>query len=340
MPTPTIPAGNLYMNAVTYTGTVASIATTFSPDLFWAKTRNNVWSHGLFDSLRGQAVLLPDTVAGDAFSIDALNLGDGSNSVGLVNYSGYTNQPSYPYVAWYWKAGGSTAVTNTSGTISSQVSANTTSGFSVVTYTGTGATATVGHGLGVAPSMIIIKSRVTSYNWAIWHKSLGGGDYALQLNTDIGATNAFDYWNGDPTDTRFTLGTDFGSNKSAETYVAYCWAEVAGFSKFGFWSGNSSTDGPFVYLGFRPRFILFKRSSGDGNNWRITDTSRSTSNPNTTAFLYPDIDVVENSNANDSMDILSNGFKLRATAQASNETGSTYIYMAFAENPFKYANAR
>jgi hypothetical protein len=213
----------------------------------------------------------------------------------------------------------------------------------VVTYTGTGVAGTVGHGqTTTAPRFMLIKQRnVVVRSWAVYHGGLANPQSAFYLDSDAGAFVYTGFFNNiAPTNLNFSLGTDPTVNQSGSNYIAYVWSPVPGFSSFGSYTGNSSTDGPFVYLGFRPRFILFKRSSGDGNNWRITDTSRSTSNPNATAFLYPDVGSLENSNANDSMDILSNGFKLRATAQASNETGSTYIYMAFAENPFKYANAR
>jgi hypothetical protein len=299
----------------------------------------------LFDAVRGNNRILYSnatnaeeveaTASLTSFNSDGFTLsGNGSSGVGNVNGNGTT------YAAWTWDAGSST-VTNTQGSITSSVRANATAGFSIVTYTGTGSNATVGHGLGVAPGMIVIKDRTSSvFNWAVWHSALGGGDYALQLNNTSAKSNAFDYWNGDPTSTVFTLGTDNGSNKSGDNYVAYCFAPVVGYSSFGSYTGNGSSDGPFVYTGFRPRWLLIKCSSVAGESWFVLDSARSAYNV-TQDYLVPNSSASESS-AYNIVDFLSNGFKLKTSAAGSafNGSGATYIYAAFAEAPFNYSRAR
>jgi hypothetical protein len=341
MPTPTIPAGNLFMNATLYTGngstqtiTNGAAGQAFQPDLVWIKVRSTGYSHRLVDSVRGATKLLysdlPNAESTDAASLTSFN----SNGFSLGNAAG-TNDTSQTFVGWQWKAGG-TAVTNTSGTISSQVSANTTSGFSVVTYTGTGANATVGHGLSSAPKFVIIKNRVGVYNWRVWHSALSGTEFLYLNATDSTVTNAA-MWNSTiPTSTVFSLGTNAGVNNSGDTFIAYCWSEIAGFSQFGSYTGNGSADGPFVYLGFRPKFVMIKQSNAV-EYWYMWDSTRNTYN-----VLGNDL-IANLSNAegtNTIMDFTSNGFKIRTSAGAVNTSGGTYIYMAFAENPFKYSNAR
>jgi hypothetical protein len=267
LPDSTIKNGAGYMAATLYTGNgstqTVNNSAGFYPDFNWIKARSNVGSNVLVNSVVGGTKQLFSNLTDAEQTNTNITNGISSSGIALGNNSsgtGSTNQSAYTYVLWQWLAGAGTSSSNTNGSITSTVSVGATQGFSVVTYTGTGANATVGHGLGVAPSMIIIKSRITAYNWAVWHTSLGGGDNALQLNTTIAVTSAFDYWNGANTSSVFTLGTDFGVNKSAETYVAYCFAAVKGYSAFGSYTGNGSADGPFVYLGFRPRFLMIKRT--------------------------------------------------------------------------------
>ena len=349
MPTPTIPAGNLFMNATLYTGTgVAQTITngaagqSFQPDFVWLKCRSNATNHYLVDSVRGSSAdLYSNSTAAEASNANIISAFTSSGfSIGTdaeINGSGRTN------VGWNWKAGG-TAVTNTSGSISSQVSANTTSGFSVVTYTGTGANATVGHGLGVAPSMIIVKRRDNGSggtNWFVYNKYLNNGttpaQFYLVLQSTNGQGGASNVWNDTaPTSTVFSVGTSVETNGSGGTLVAYCWTPIAGYSAFGSYTGNGSTDGPFVYTGFRPKYIMIKKTSAT-NDWFVLDTSRSPYNV-CAQVLYPNDTYVEDNGTN--IDILSNGFKCRNTANGTNASSATYIYMAFAENPFKYANAR
>jgi hypothetical protein len=348
MPTPTIPAGNLFMNATTYTGTGATLSVTngtpgasFQPDFVWIKNRTVAWDNILVNSVVGVGYNLVSNSTGAEVA---------SGYVSSANSNGFTvgadprvNGSTNALVGWQWKAGG-TAVSNTSGTITSQVSANTTSGFSVVTYTGTGAVgATVGHGLGVAPKMIIQKTRsngTSDDNWHVYHASIGNTG-ALSLNTTSATSTSAVWWNNtSPTSSVFTIGGSGAAgytNNSGSTYVTYCWSEVAGYSAFGSYTGNGSTDGPFVYLGFRPRFLLLKSSSAAGTNWVLTDSSRNTYNV-VDGLLFPNLSDAETIVTE--CDFLSNGFKIRGTVSGINGSGSTYIYAAFAENPFKYANAR
>jgi hypothetical protein len=349
MPTPTIPDGKLFMNATLYTGTGASQTITngatgqsFQPDFVWVKGRSGATDHALYDSVRGVQNQLESNNT-DAETAEATGLtAFGSNGF-TVGALAQMNTSAATYVGWQWKAGGA-AVSNTDGTISSQVSANTTSGFSVVTYTGTGSAATIGHGLGVVPRMVIVKNRDAADAWQVYHAANTANpetDY-LVLNTTAATADAADRWNDTlPTSTVFSIGNGVEVNTNTEDYVAYCWAPIAGYSAFGSYTGNGSADGPFVYLGFRPKFVLMKATTGS-NNWIIYDTVRNTYNL-TNLSLVPDSSAAENgvsTTTENTLDILSNGFKLRTSNALTNGSSVPYIYMAFAENPFKYANAR
>jgi hypothetical protein len=347
LPAPTISNGALYMAASTYTGNGTSqsvvnsgnnpAAISFQPDFVWVKNRaNGAANHMLVDSVRGATNWLASdlTAAESTNSAIVSSINSNGFSVGNANV---TNQNATAIVGWQWNAGGST-VTNTSGSISSQVRASTTAGFSVVTYTGTGANATVGHGLGVAPRMIITKVRSTTNPWYSYHASLGAGS-RIQLNETSAATASGLWQSTSPTSTVFSISSDVEINGSGRTFVAYCFAAVAGYSAFGSYTGNGSSDGPFVYLGFRPRYILIKQSSASGQDWQVQDTSREPYNSSTRSVLFPDL---SNAEITDSFptDFLSNGFKIRNSGSGNNSSGATYIYAAFAENPFKNSNAR
>jgi hypothetical protein len=342
MPTPTIPNGSQYFAATTYTGTGSTLAITnttngvsFQPDLVWMKIRSSADNSGVFDSVRGVQKRIQtnltnaentETAALSSFNSNGFTLG----SNGQFNGNGST------YVGWQWKAGG-TAVSNTSGSITSLVSANTTAGFSVITYTGTGANATVGHGLGAVPQFIIVKRRNAVSQWAVYHVSLGNTN-TMYLNLTNTVSSQPTFWNSTtPTSSVISLGTDNTVNGSGDTYVAYCWAPVAGYSSFGSYTGNGSTDGTFVYLGFRPKWLLF-RSPDQNTDWMILDASRNLYNPEING-VYADLSNAEDVYLYDT-DFVSNGFKLRTSWNNLNQSGVKYIYMAFAENPFKYANAR
>jgi hypothetical protein len=247
-----------------------------------------------------------------------------------------TNASGTTYVGWLWQAG-SSAVSNTDGTITSTVSANTTSGFSVVTYVGTAAVATVGHGLGVAPSMIITKNRDTTTDWWVYHAALGNTKYMV-LNTTAASVTSSAAWNNtSPTSTVFTLG-GAGNPSNANQDVAYCFAEVEGFSKFGSYTGNGSTDGTFIYTGFRPAFVMVKRTDTT-QYWGMYDSARDTYNQVYKA-VFANTSAAEDATSSDEHDFLSNGFKMRNTGGSMNASGGTYIFMAFAENPFKNSLAR
>ncbi len=268
--------------------------------------------------------LFSDATAAESANVDnsvlALNADgfrvSGGTAATNVGRSGYT------YVSWNWKANGAGS-SNTAGTITSTVSANTTSGFSIVTYTGTGSAATVGHGLGVAPSFVIVKFRTEVENWYCYHASIGNTK-AILLNTAGAATGASaNYWNNTtPTSSVVSLG---GTTSAPYTYVMYAFAAVAGYSAFGSYVGNGSTDGPFVYTGFRPEYVVVKRTNDTGN-WTILDNARSTANP-TDEYLWANLTAAEVANLH-AFDFLSNGFKLRNTTSDHNSNGSTYIYMA------------
>ena len=345
LPDSTIKKGNTVMDATLYDGNSSTQTVTnaggFKPDMVWMKARSIAYNNLLHDSVRGVTqLLIPNGTDADQTVTDGIT---SFNSNGFsLGANGSYNQSTRTYVGWQWQAGQGSTSSNTSGTITSTVSVNTTAGFSVVTYTGTGSLATVGHGLGVAPSMVIVKARGTpagtARNWFVYHTSAGNTQY-LELNTTSSAGANSGFWNNtSPTSTVFTVNTNAGVNYSAATYVAYCWAEIAGFSKFGSYTGNGSADGPFVYTGFRPKFLMFKTTTIIGH-WVIVDTSRNTYNVIDNS-IYPDTAGSEINTITD-VDFLSNGFKWRGVlANETNVNGEVYIYMAFAENPFKNALAR
>jgi len=326
------------MNAITYTGAGAGTVITsgFYPDFAWMKNRTGAFSNFVQDSVRGGGLYL-FTNATDADASVSPSSTFSSTGITINANSSYASNSSYNFVLWAWKAGAGSTSSNTSGSITSTVSANTTAGFSVVTYTGTGAAATVGHGLGVAPNMIIVKGRSTAGDpWAVYHSSLANTQY-LYLNSTAAVATGVNLWNSTtPTSSVFSIGASQDTNRNAGTLVAYCFAAVAGYSAFGSYTGNASTDGPFIYTGFRPSFFLTKRTDST-SNWIITDNKRDTYNVPQNE-LYPNLSDAEATATR--ADFLSNGFKVRGSGAANNASGGTYIYMAFAENPFKYANAR
>jgi hypothetical protein len=323
-----------YFNTLLYTGNGSTQSITgvgFQPDWVWIKNRTSAEASGVFDAVRGVTKML-STQNTDAETTDANSLtafgGDGFS----VGSSLRLNQSTNNIVSWNWLANGA-GVSNTAGSISSTVSANTTSGFSIVSYTGTGANATVGHGLGVAPDMIITKVRANSgNNWAVFHKSLGAGNIIwLNLTNAVSADTSF--WNNTtPTSSVFSIGTQGDTNRSANTIIAYCFAEKKGFSKFGSYTGNGNADGTFVYTGFKPAFVLVDNKN-QADDWYMFDNKRSSFNQ-VQANLKPNANAAEASSTSYAFDFLSNGFKLRSSTGAVNNNTDTLIYMAFAENPF------
>jgi len=349
LPDSTIKKGNSYMDASLWTGDSTSpraVVSTlnFKPDFVWTKVRSNTYSNTLYDSVRGGGqALFSDTTGAEqanytngyiqSFNSNGWTMQNGGTGGIVLNNSGQT------YVAWQWQAGQGTTSSNTSGSITSTVSVNTTAGFSIVTYTGTGANATVGHGLGVAPKMVIVKRRTVSpSNWVVWHGSIPNTDYILLNSTAAKATLA-SVWNStSPTSSVFSVGTDNDTNGSTNTTVAYCWADVSGYSKAFSYTGNGSTDGPFVFCNFLPRFVLIKRTDST-SNWYIFDTARNTYNVMKDELL-PNSTNAEADNSR-WIDCLSNGFKIRNDNVGQiNANGGTYIGMAWASNPFKNSLAR
>jgi hypothetical protein len=346
LPAASIANGANYMAATTYTGTGATQSISnivngvgFQPDFVWAKQRGVGTDHVLYDVIRtgtysltsnNTAAEVNQTSNGCTVAFASTGFTAGADTAGYLNYSGRT------YVGWQWKANG-TAVSNTAGSITSQVSANTTSGFSVVTYTGDGvSTATIGHGLGVAPSMVIFKSRsVALQGWYVYHTYLGVNQY-IRLDTTAAAATITGLFSPVNSSVIGINGAYNAFNNNGGTYVAYCFAAIAGYSAFGSYTGNGSTDGPFIYTGFRPRFVMTKRSDAAGEYWIIHDTARDPSNVATNR-LYPNVPDAEAVSVD--YDILSNGFKLRVATNPNN-SGGTYIYAAFAESPFQNALAR
>jgi hypothetical protein len=340
LPASTITNGASYMYPVLRTGfgasggSVTSLA--FQPDLIWEKTRNLTGDHFLVDSVRTiSKTLSANTTAAEATNATYFtSFNSNGYSLGSGDWSS-----SYTLVDWCWKAG-TTSASNTNGSITSTVSAGATQGFSVVTYTGNGTGgATVGHGLGVAPNFILAKGRTNVDNWRAYHSSLGNTG-ALILN----ATNSFvtnsTFWNNtSPSSTVVTLGSDTSVNQSSNTFVLYCFSAVAGYSAFGSYTGNSSADGPFLYTGFRPRWVMLKVSAGQTGEWLILDTSRDTYNT-ASHLLYANSSAAEDYPGGYIVDILSNGFKLRNSSFGFNNTSGTYIWAAFAESPFKTSLAR
>ncbi len=340
LPTPTIGAtsttqANDYFNVVLYTGTGSSLGVTgvgFQPDWTWIKGRSGATDHGLYDAVRGvQKQLESNTTTAETTETTGLTA---FNSDGFtVGALAQLNTSSATYVAWNWKANGAGS-SNTAGSITSTVSANTTSGFSIVTAPVTSAGGTIGHGLGVSPAMIIMKNRDDSgTNWGVWHQSLSSTQYLLLNATNAVATSST-IFNG-VSSTTFTIGSGWVGS-GTKSHVAYCFAPVAGYSAFGSYTGNGSTDGPFVYLGFRPRYVMVKRTDTTAS-WAVVDTARDPYNA-TDKGLIPNTSDAEGTGY--TLDYLSNGFKMRLTGTAYNASGGTYIYAAFAESPFKYSLAR
>jgi len=338
-----------HFNAVLYTGvnpSAASVTTGFEPGIVWIKSRTQTYSHYVYNSVLGggrwlysNSAAVEDT-SGDAITFSSTGFTT-TASAGATNEAG---QGADNLISWAWKTAGSNT-TNTNGTVTSIVRANQTAGVSVVTYTGPGSGGgTVGHGLGVAPKMIIIKNRSAAESWRVGHAFMNGGsspwNYYMNLNGTGSQTLESSIWNNTaPSSTVFTIANDAGVSGSGNNLLAYCFAEVDGFSRFGSYTGNGSTNGPFVYTGFKPRYLMVKRTSGSVYAWCVWDSARDTYN------VQEKIQTVNTNNVQNTgtlyVDFLSNGFKLRSYTNGSeNESGQSYIFMAFAESPLKYANAR
>jgi len=328
-----------HFNTVTYSGTSGDKAVTgvgFQPDWVWIKQTNSAADHQLYDSVRGVTKLLESNQ----------NLDEQTKSEGLKSFDsdGFThgvesagNDNTGTHVAWNWKMGG-TAVSNSNGSLTSSVSANTTAGMSVVTYTGNKTNgATVGHGLSQTPEMLMTKARNHTVGWAVWHTGLSGMTYWMSLNDTAG--EAVDDMYTAVSATTFTLGEDNWTNGSGYNFVTYCFHSVEGFSKFGsyveHYVSDYDADSPYVHTGFRPAFLMIKGTS-NGRNWVIYDNKRT---PDDGVYLVANTNAAEATDAtNHDVSFLSNGFKIRGGSGDINTTNESYIYMAFADQPFKFAN--
>ena len=320
-------------NTVLYTGngsTQAITGTGFEPDLVWIKERSSGSSHNIADVVRGSTNYLSSNLTNAQNNLASTISSFDSNGFSVGNDGG-VNQSAQTYVSWNWKAGGA-ARNNTDGTITSQVSANTAAGFSIVKYTGNGNNSTIGHGLSVAPDLIITKgidSVVGNTNWLVYN-SISGATGRMFLNLSLGFTIGSTAYNDtEPTSSVFTIGTTGDINGNGAAYIAYCFHSVAGYSKIGSYTGNGSATGPIVTLGFEPAFVMIKRTDATAN-WRILDNKRSTTNP-INKELYPPLSNAEGTFS--ALDFLSNGFQIINTDSSYNASGGTYIYMAFATNP-------
>jgi len=346
LPEPTIKKGSKYFNTVLYTGNGtdnhAITGVGFQPSFTWFKTRSVIDNHVLNDEVRGANRQLFTNLTEYEFTATTLLKSFDNDGFTLGTDSG-ANGSGRTFVAWNWLASNTSGSSNTAGTITSTVSANATAGFSIVTYTGTGANATVGHGLGVAPKMVIVKSRDTNpSDWLVYHSAANTGNPGymyLNLNLQNQIDSGNGVWNDTrPTSTVFSVGNYVYTNKLNDKFIAYCFSEVAGYSKFGSYTGNGNSDGPFVFTGFRPAFVMVKVADSAGE-WYIEDNVRDTYNPATNA-LKANLADTDTNNSIYSVDYLSNGFKMRTSNTSYNWSGKKFIYMAFAELPFNYSNAR
>ena len=330
-----------YFNTKLYTGNGGNQTITgvgFKPDWTWFKSRDAGNSHALVDIVRGtNKVLYSDStsteqpISAQTFNSDgyAIVQDGGANS---INSNGSTK------VAWSWKAGGGQGSSNTDGSINTTyTSANTTAGFSICQYTGNGSNATVGHGLGVAPKMVIVKKTSGTSQWYTYHASIGATKYLDLESTAAESTSSANWNNIAPTTTVFSLGTNSNVNASGQTYIAYCFAEKQGYSKMGIYKGNSNPDGPFIYTGFAPVWVLCKSVSGSGspggNDWNLLDNKMTPYNMHVNK-LFPNTSGVENTSAEGTLDMVSNGFKPRGTggSEKNNNSGTNYIYIALGQS--------
>ena len=323
----------------------------FKPDWIWGKVRDSGnYNHLSVDSSRGGTKFLAmnTTAAEDtashgqitSWNSDGSTWSDGTNGTYprlYYNDGSGSALGGSTYVFWQWRSNGGTTSSNTDGSITSTVQANTTAGFSIVTYTGTGANGTIGHGLGKTPEWIMTKRRDSTGEWMVYQKSFsedGSGEFNLMNLNDTDATQEFGAWNfmqsTSPTSSVFYIDGQPEMNASGGTFVAYCFAPIKGYSKFGSYTGNGSTDGTFVYTGFKPAWLMIKRTSDTGN-WLMYDVKRNTYNVMDKYLLA---DNSQGEVSTDVFDFTSNGFKIRYAGGIVNTSGSSHIYMAFAESPF------
>jgi len=333
-----------------------------APDFTWIKQRSGTQGHTLYDSVRGATEYLSSNTTADedtlsegltSFDSDGWTMGD----------DGANNGDTETYVGWNWKAGGAPTADNSAGAgatptagsvkidgsnlgsalagtiAATRLSANTTAGFSIVKYVGTGANATVAHGLGVAPDLVMVKSMGNTFNWVVYSRPVGATKQ-LNLNLDNAEDTQSSIWQDtDPSSTVFTIGTEANVNTSTDDLIAYCFASIEGYSKVGMYTANDSADGPFAYTGFKPAFVMIKSFERAGQDWVLCDYARDSYNP-VENKLYPNENIAE-STGSAIFDFFSNGFKLIDNSYNNNAlSGDGFLYVAFAESPFKYSNAR
>ena len=348
----TINKSSEHFTVTTWTGDSTTPKTfttgTFKPDWLWGKNRSKTYNHQVYDTTRGagnnKELETSTTGAEGASNPETYGYVSAFTSTGFTATRGtdgtgddYWNESPDKYVAWSWKANGGTTSSNSDGAITSTVQANTTAGFSIITYTGTGSAATIGHGLGAVPGWIFVKRLNATSNWRVFHKSLGATKNLI-LDESGSAQTQSAVWNDtEPTSSVFSVGTGTDVNASGGTYVAYCFAEKAGYSKFGTYTGNGDVDGPMIYSGFKPAWGIFKRTNSTGN-WIMMDNKRSPFNE-MQKNLFANTNAAEDSSTSyNDFDFLSNGVKIREDNNDINASGSTYIYMLFAENPIVGTN--
>jgi len=324
-------------NAITYTGNGSTNAITglgFKPDLVWVKRRNSSGDHRLVDSSRGVGVALRSNVTGADVSESNGVTAFGTDGFTLGSEGGY-NASSDTFIGWCWRANGGTTATNSEGNHDCTLQANAKAGFSIMTlanYTSASGV-TIGHGLDKAPSLYFHKSRANSGAWHVYHSGIGATK-ALVLNTDAAEATAIGYFaNTEPTADVLSLGNTFAGTGNG---IVYAWAEVEGYSKFGSYIGNGSTDGPFIYTGFRPRMLFIKKTSSA--SWYVLDTARDTSNPVTTLLSWDSSTYESDIGSANNFDVLSNGLKIRTSGGGLNGSGGEFVYGAWADVPFKYNN--
>ena len=333
----TISKPSLHFNTKLYTGNGSTnhsiTGVGFQPDWTWIKSRDDAYSHFVFDAVRGVGKQIhPNLTNAESTNLNNLYSFDSDGfSLAQSGNDDVTNRNNSNFASWNWKANGAGSA-NTDGTINSTVSVNTTAGFSIVSYTGNGTNgATVGHGLGVAPKVIMIK-RLTTGDWLNYHSAIGGDKYLILNKTDAEATASGIFSSSTNT---FGFPTSYGgTNPSSTAMIAYCFAEKTGYSKFGSYNGNGNADGTFVYTGFKPAFLMYKRTAGT-SDWVMVDNKRDPINV-CDEELYANLNA--SAGTTDLLDFTSNGFKCRRSHTSQNANGETYIYMAFAENPIVGSN--
>ena len=338
---------NLHFNTKLYTGNGAVTTHTgvgFQPDWVWIKDRTQSHNHNLLDAVRGAPkIIMSDSSAAEitdstdgltAFTSDGFTLG--ANTSGTQSYE--INKNGNTYAAWCWKANGQGSANNDGSINTTYTSANTTAGFSIVKYTGNGVSgATVGHGLGAVPKMIIVKALNTVDNWAVYHARLGAEKY-IELNLQAAEADSTELWNDtEPTSSVFSIGNNSGVNTNGNPYIAYCFAEKKGFSRFSEYEGNNNTNGTFVYTGFKPAFLMVKPIDAS-DNWVMFDNKRIVAiNSSVSPHFFYANSTASEINDSKQIDFLSNGFKTRGSGNTTNR-GSTFVYWAFAENPIVGSN--